>query len=448
MATITISNAGGKWGEAGTWVGGVIPTAADDVVAASTSGPLTIPTAYEAVCRSLDLALYGAKTFKTEGTGKLLIGNSEAPPEGRALRLSAAMTITPSSTGELNFVSTSVATQTIELAGKTLSAGKQRFSGAGSVYKCIGATTLSEIVLSKGELNTNGQVVTATNLVIGGTETKVFNFESTTLKLTKATGLLLNIESATGTTVKATGSTLILAPASGTSEFRGAGFTFGNLRFAGPGNVTFTASSGSLTFQKMEFAEGAAGTVVKFGAEKTYTASEVVGNGQAGKLITIESTTAGKAAVLKVATGTVSQDYLSLKDSKAEGGAAFYAGEHSTNVSGNSGWTFTAPEKAPTCTTGEAPPVISADLLGSINPNGAATEVHFEWGTTEAYGSSTPAQAIGSGHSAVAVSALVTGLVAATEYHFRVVAINAKGTVDGKDQAFTASGGAVVSVVL
>jgi hypothetical protein len=36
-------------------------------------------------------------------------------------------------------------------------------------------------------------------------------------------------------------------------------------------------------------------------------------------------------------------DYLSIKDSNATGGAAWYAGTHSTNVSNNLGWTFTAP---------------------------------------------------------------------------------------------------------
>jgi hypothetical protein len=32
-----------------------------------------------------------------------------------------------------------------------------------------------------------------------------------------------------------------------------------------------------------------------------------------------------------------------LKDNTATGGATFYAGANSTNVSGNTGWTFTAP---------------------------------------------------------------------------------------------------------
>lgn len=50
---------------------------------------------------------------------------------------------------------------------------------------------------------------------------------------------------------------------------------------------------------------------------------------------------AGTPFTLSKASGTVTADYLSLKDSTATGGATFYAGSHSTDVSGNSGWIFT-----------------------------------------------------------------------------------------------------------
>jgi hypothetical protein len=46
---------------------------------------------------------------------------------------------------------------------------------------------------------------------------------------------------------------------------------------------------------------------------------------------------------LSKASGTVSASYLSIQDSDATGGAAWYAGTTSTNVSNNLGWIFTAP---------------------------------------------------------------------------------------------------------
>jgi len=42
MATRTISNTGGNWNATGTWVEGIVPVAADDIVATATSGNVTV----------------------------------------------------------------------------------------------------------------------------------------------------------------------------------------------------------------------------------------------------------------------------------------------------------------------------------------------------------------------------------------------------------------------
>ena len=73
-----------------------------------------------------------------------------------------------------------------------------------------------------------------------------------------------------------------------------------------------------------------------------------------------------------------------------------------------------------------------------MNPNGrTVTDCHFDYGTSESYGSSAPCSSLpGSGEGAVAVSALTGSLSANTTYHFRIVATNSGGTSDGNDQAF------------
>ena len=95
----------------------------------------------------------------------------------------------------------------------------------------------------------------------------------------------------------------------------------------------------------------------------------------------------------------------------------------------------------PTVVTGTATAVTgsAATLGGSVDPQGApVTSCMFQWGTTTAYGNSTPcAQAPGSGTGAVGVSAAITGLTATTTYHFRTVAGNAQGTSFGADETFT-----------
>ena len=81
-----------------------------------------------------------------------------------------------------------------------------------------------------------------------------------------------------------------------------------------------------------------------------------------------------------------------------------------------------------------------ATLNGTVNPNGSTTTALFDYGLTTSYGSQAAASpAPGSGTSAVAVSAGVTGLNCATAYHYRAVASNASGTTNASDLTFTTS---------
>lgn len=103
---------------------------------------------------------------------------------------------------------------------------------------------------------------------------------------------------------------------------------------------------------------------------------------------------------------------------------------------------ITAPAEAgvPTATTGGAKAITqtTATLTGSVKPNNENTTWHFDYGTSTAYGTSTPEQgpvAAGSGNTNV--QADVSGLTPGTTYHFRVVATNPSGSIPGKDHAFT-----------
>lgn len=86
-----------------------------------------------------------------------------------------------------------------------------------------------------------------------------------------------------------------------------------------------------------------------------------------------------------------------------------------------------------------------ATLNGSIEPGGqAVTSCVFEYGTTAAYGHSVPcsqsSSEIGSGSTAVHVSADVQALSETTTYHFRLAATNAGGSNRGVDHTFSAFG--------
>jgi hypothetical protein len=94
---------------------------------------------------------------------------------------------------------------------------------------------------------------------------------------------------------------------------------------------------------------------------------------------------------------------------------------------------------APAAATGPASAVAakSATLNGGVNPRGAPTKYHFQYGTTTAYGKSTPETTAGSGTGTVPASATSSGLIPGTTYHFRLVATNAGGISRGSDRTFT-----------
>jgi len=78
----------------------------------------------------------------------------------------------------------------------------------------------------------------------------------------------------------------------------------------------------------------------------------------------------------------------------------------------------------------------SATLNATVDPHGLTTSVHFQYGTTTSYGSTSPSQSK-TGNTYQTASANVGGLSASTTYHFRLVATNSAGTTYGTDRTFT-----------
>ena len=171
MATITISNTGGIWTSTAAWVGGVVPTAVDDVVATATSGPLTI-TSSASVAKSVDFTNY-VNTL-TINAGLNIAGN---------LTFSAGMTIT-GTVGYLVFTANSTwtsngktwtgnyivntATLTITLADDAIIGGNTTHSGGGGVHTFNGST-----------ISFNGNVTASSGRVFAGTTTYRFTTATT-----------------------------------------------------------------------------------------------------------------------------------------------------------------------------------------------------------------------------------------------------------------------------
>ncbi|MBZ5535424.1 MAG: FG-GAP-like repeat-containing protein [Acidobacteriia bacterium] len=96
---------------------------------------------------------------------------------------------------------------------------------------------------------------------------------------------------------------------------------------------------------------------------------------------------------------------------------------------------------SPTVTTGLATNQTpgSVALNGTVNPNGEPTLGWFEWGTdsTLLIYNSTPEQTLGDGAAILNVGADLLGLAPSTNYYFRVVGSNSRGTTKGTIKSFS-----------
>lgn len=78
----------------------------------------------------------------------------------------------------------------------------------------------------------------------------------------------------------------------------------------------------------------------------------------------------------------------------------------------------------------------TAGVVGGVVPNGAFTTYRFEYGVTDALGSQTASQNIGSGYTELAAPIYITGLQKDTTYYFRISAQNQYGTSAGVTYTF------------
>jgi hypothetical protein len=81
----------------------------------------------------------------------------------------------------------------------------------------------------------------------------------------------------------------------------------------------------------------------------------------------------------------------------------------------------------------------AATLEGHANPSGHPLDYRFDYGTSTAYGQSTPLAPAGEGTEYAAVSATLTRLTAGVTYHYRLVVVGAGGETFSPDATFTLS---------
>jgi hypothetical protein len=209
-----------------------------------------------------------------------------------------------------------------------------------SVLTLSDAAAVKQIIISDGTLDTNNYDLTVGILNSDNNLSSTFTFGSSSI-----TARIIVIDGADIVNAGTSTINMDYAVFGGTSswEFHGGGNTYYNLNFSSDSDAeiaggvyddnTFHNITNSVQLEGVGFAAGYTQTITgTFGV-----------SGTAGYPFAIRSMDYGSQFTLSKASGTVSCDYLSITDSVATGGADWYAGTHSTNVSNNTGWIFTAP---------------------------------------------------------------------------------------------------------
>ncbi|HBI33907.1 MAG TPA: hypothetical protein DEA43_03620 [Candidatus Moranbacteria bacterium] len=332
-ATRTISDAGGNWDATTSWVEGAVPTSADDVVATATSGNLTINVA--GAVRSIDLTTYTGTL--THNAFTLSVGDAS----GGALNFSGSWTYTTvGDTSAITFGSSDNTNNNITWGGKIYGNIVVSSSNNGTTFvfqdNLTQRSSTATFNFFRGNLNVNGKNLSVGRFFADQNYTRGLTLGAANITL-NGTGNVWSLNSENLGLSAGTSIINITDTSASTKSFVGGGLTFNNISITGGGTgaVTFT---GSNTFNN--FTINAPKTVI-FTAGTTQTINGLFNaTGTSGNIITINSSSAGSPATLSKASGVVTDNYLSLQDIAATGGAAWYAGANSTNVSGNSGWSF------------------------------------------------------------------------------------------------------------
>lgn len=341
--------AGTKWATTSGGAGGAaVPTAADDVFVDASSGSVTVTVSGTTnVCRSLNFTGFTG-TFSHPVSTTITIGDATAGAGNVALLFSAGMTYTVGN-ATINLVSTSATQQTITTAGKLQPS--TTINGAGSSYVLTDNYTHSStariLTIATGTFDAGGFNLNVGKFFGSGSGTKTINMGSGIWTLTGTSSVWGYGQTVTNVTFNPGTSKIVISDTSATGKtFTSSTYTYNDIDITGgvgSGTVTMQMGSGYTAITFNAFTIINPGTTVTFSRNATYNVSSFTATGSSVNHITLNSDLAATAFILSKSSGTVSCDYLTLQDSTATGGAAWYAGANSTNTSNNSGWIFTAP---------------------------------------------------------------------------------------------------------
>lgn len=322
-----------------------IPATGDDVFLKSSANcVLNVTTP---VLRSFDMTGYSG-TF-TFGAYSLKVGpateNTVTCTFAGTIDLdpSAEIRFSPAGTAIINFVSGGFAFKLMYLQGGTGSVDQQD------------ALNVENIYVYDGNWNTNGFAINAAYRIIvtKSSYSPTLNITDSTITVSGSENNSWDLSNVDATLIS-TNSTINITSG---ATFKGGGKTYNVVTFSGNA-ATIT---GNNTFVTLNVNTAGLATGLKFTIDSIQTITNFTTNGSVGNLAKILSTSASSHFHLTTGSAQISVDYMSIKDSVADQANTWYAGANSVNVSGNSGWVFTAPKvlgvSSPAKVSGVALPV-------------------------------------------------------------------------------------------
>ena len=230
-------------------------------------------------------------------------------------------------------------TQTLTSNGATFGCIITAATVGGTVQLNDALNSTTQVSLTSGTLKLQSYTITSLTFLINSSTSRTLDFGTGNIVLTGSGVVWLGATATNFTTTSSSSTCSISLTSASAKSFNGGGATYNcTLNQGGAGALTIGQSN---TFYNIT--NTVQPTTISFVAGTTTTVQNFTVSGTAGNLVTLNSTTSGTSATISKSSGTVSCDYLSIQDSTATGGASWYAGANSTNVSNNTGWIFTAP---------------------------------------------------------------------------------------------------------
>ena len=243
---------------------------------------------------------------------------------------------------------------------------------------------------------------------------------------------------ATGGAVTLTGTIILTNSGANAQTFAGNGFTYNNVTVEGAGNYALTIT-GSNTFNTFTVDRSVAAKTILFTDGTTQTMADFVCATSGATVATLNGTGVGGWNIAKSGGGLIAVDYMSITNSAASPATTWYAGVHSTDEGGNTGWLFYDPVPIVVTNGAISANTTSFSFLGSGNITTIYSEnaaiVGFEYGlvSTVYTDNVTSVGSYGIGNFLETISSLSSN----TTYFFRALAVNSGGAGYGAEDNVT-----------